>query len=224
MLAAVGGPDPTRPAAPVEQPAALPPANYAVGNSLDDRDLADMHRAARAAARASTTSAPAVVVAEQTRQVSAPPPAPARKTAKKTSPSTTKSTGKSTGRVSRSTRAAAAAAPADGSRASVVIAYALAQVGKPYVFGASGPNAYDCSGLLKAAFARVGIHLYHKSDAIAARGRPVARSQWQPGDVLAWPGHVALYLGNGQIVHASRRGVPVKVASVYGAPVGRRLL
>lgn len=232
-LAAAGGePEPDVPQAspgPAADP--IPAAEM----SVDDRALADMHRAAdrpaaraaQAATRASrsvkTSASPAV--AEQTRQVAAPPAAPARKTTTKKTTNT-----RAAKRTTGTRTARAAVAVPDGGRAAVVISFALAQVGKPYVFGAAGPGSYDCSGLLKAAFARVGISLYHQSGAIATRGAAVARADWRPGDVLAWRnrsgvvGHVAIYLGNGQIVHASRRGVPVKVAPVYGAPFGRRLL
>jgi len=112
---------------------------------------------------------------------------------------------------------------ASGSLA-VVVNFALSQVGKPYVWGAAGPGAYDCSGLVMASFARIGIQLPHQSEAIAARGRYVPPSQWQAGTVLHWPGHVAIYLGGGRMVHAPHSGVPVSVANVYGSPTGYSML
>lgn len=99
-----------------------------------------------------------------------------------------------------------------------VISFALAQAGKPYVYGAAGPSAYDCSGLIMAAYQRIGVRLPHQSEGIARRGRIVPRSQIHPGDVLHWPGHVALALGGNTMVHASRAGQPVKVATIYGSP------
>lgn len=107
--------------------------------------------------------------------------------------------------------------PAAGNLA-VVIAYAMAQRGKPYRWASAGPHAFDCSGLVKASYARIGVHLPHQSGGIASRGRQVPRVQLRPGDVLAWPGHVALALGGNQMIHASRPGVPVRVATIYGSP------
>jgi peptidoglycan DL-endopeptidase CwlO len=106
----------------------------------------------------------------------------------------------------------------------VVIAFALAQVGKPYVWGAAGPSAYDCSGLLQRAFAQIGVTLPHSSGGIAHVGRAVPRSAWAPGTVLTYPGHVAIYLGGGRMVHASHAGRPVSVAAVYGSPQGRQIV
>jgi cell wall-associated NlpC family hydrolase len=117
----------------------------------------------------------------------------------------------------------AAPAPVAAGNLAAVINFALSQVGKPYVYGAAGPYAYDCSGLVMAAFARIGIFLPHQSEQIAGRGTYVPQSQWQPGTVLHWPGHVAIYLGGGRMVHASRPGVPVAVAAVYGSPSGYRI-
>lgn len=117
-------------------------------------------------------------------------------------------------------RQATTASPvqASGSLAAVV-RFALAQVGDRYVWGASGPDSWDCSGLIMKAFAQIGIRLPHQSGGIAARGRTVPQSQLRAGDVLAWPGHVALALGRDNLmVHASRPGVPVKVATIYGNP------
>lgn len=109
--------------------------------------------------------------------------------------------------------------------AAAVIAFALAQVGKPYVWAASGPNSYDCSGLVMAAYATVGVSLPHQTGGIVTRGWPVSRSQLQPGDVV-FPssGHVGIYLGNNQMVHAPQTGQNVKVSSVYAFWTARRLL
>lgn len=117
----------------------------------------------------------------------------------------------------RTQSAPAAPARASGSLA-VVVAYALAQRGKPYRWASAGPGSFDCSGLIKASFARIGINLPHQSGSIAARGRTVPRSQLRAGDTLHWPGHVALAIGGNLMVHASRPGVPVKVATIYGNP------
>lgn len=116
-------------------------------------------------------------------------------------------------------------APADGSRAAVVVAFALAQVGKPYVWAAAGPGAYDCSGLVMAAYRQVGISLPHQTGGIVGRGRRVGRGELQPGDVV-FPesGHVGIYIGGGRMVHAPEPGERVKVSSVYAFWTARRLL
>lgn len=98
-------------------------------------------------------------------------------------------------------------------------AAAMSQRGKMYVWGAAGPNNYDCSGLTMWAYARVGISLPHSSRAQYGYGKSVAYGQWQPGDLLFYGGsagsihHVAMYIGDGQLVHASQSGTPVKTGS-----------
>jgi cell wall-associated NlpC family hydrolase len=115
--------------------------------------------------------------------------------------------------------------PADGGRAAVVIGFALAQVGKPYVWAAAGPRGYDCSGLVLAAYARVGIRLPHQTGGIIGYGRHVSRGELQPGDIVfPQAGHVAVYLGNNMIVHAPHRGDHVRVSTLYGFYSAVRLL
>jgi cell wall-associated NlpC family hydrolase len=116
-------------------------------------------------------------------------------------------------------QAAAAPAPAGGGSgaAQAAVQTALAQVGDPYVWGAGGPNAFDCSGLTQYAYAAAGISLPHSSRMQAQMGTAVSRSQLQPGDLIFYyspVSHVSMYVGNGQMVHASTSGQPVKVVSV----------
>lgn len=102
-----------------------------------------------------------------------------------------------------------------------VLQAALTQLGKPYVWGATGPDSFDCSGLVQWAYARVGKQVPRTSGAQAAGGVPVSRENLQPGDIVVfYPGqsHVGIYAGNGNIVHASTFGVPVKVESMDGMP------
>ncbi len=116
--------------------------------------------------------------------------------------------------------------PVQPSKVEIVISFAVAQVGKRYVFGSAGPNSFDCSGLIKAAFARIGMNLYHYTGTMMTYGQRVARNALQRGDIV-FPssGHVGLYLGNGQFLHASSgRGRVVidnKISSFYTA---RRLV
>ena len=97
------------------------------------------------------------------------------------------------------------------------IATALAQVGDPYERGASGPDAFDCSGLTSYAYAAAGISLPHSSRAQSQLGTQVSRGELQPGDLVFFYSpisHVGLYIGNGMMVHARTYGSPVAVTSV----------
>ncbi len=114
---------------------------------------------------------------------------------------------------------AAPPAPAGGGSgaAQAAVQTALAQVGDPYVWGAGGPNAFDCSGLTQYAYAAAGISLPHSSRMQSQMGTAVSRSQLQPGDLVFYyspVSHVSMYIGNGQMVHASTSGSPVKVVPV----------
>ncbi len=113
---------------------------------------------------------------------------------------------------------APAAALAGGSAAAQsAVSAAMAQIGDPYVWGAGGPNAFDCSGLTQYAYAAAGVALPHSSRMQSTMGAPVSRAALQPGDLLFFyspVSHVGMYIGNGQMVHASTSGVPVKTASI----------
>jgi cell wall-associated NlpC family hydrolase len=110
------------------------------------------------------------------------------------------------------------AAVAGGSGAAqTAVRTALAQVGDPYVWGAAGPNAFDCSGLMQYAYSAAGISLPHSSGLQSQMGAPVSASALQPGDLLFFyspVSHVGMYIGNGQMVHAATSGSPVKVAPI----------
>lgn len=102
-------------------------------------------------------------------------------------------------------------------------AYALAHVGASYVWGATGPNAFDCSGLMLAAYASAGMSIDHSSIGLSRTGRPVSRDQLQPGDLIFYYSpihHVAMYVGNGMMVHARnpRNGVVYQSVASYPAP------
>jgi cell wall-associated NlpC family hydrolase len=97
------------------------------------------------------------------------------------------------------------------------VTFALAQLGKPYVFGAAGPDAFDCSGLTMAAWAAGGVSLPHFASAQYNYGTHVLLSQLQPGDLvfLYHPiGHVSIYVGKGMVVSAPQPGENVKVVPV----------
>jgi cell wall-associated NlpC family hydrolase len=106
-------------------------------------------------------------------------------------------------------------------RAGAAISYAMAQVGKSYVYGAAGPNSFDCSGLTMMAWAQAGVSLPHSSGAQYGVGRHVASSDLQPGDLVFYYSpisHVGMYIGNGLIVHAANPGAGVRVAAVFSMP------
>ena len=115
------------------------------------------------------------------------------------------------------------AVPGGGApEAATVIQAALSRIGSPYSWGAAGPNAFDCSGLVMWAFQQAGIALPHSSQALAQGGQPVSRDQMQPGDLVTYysdASHVAIYIGDGMMVHASTYGTPVRVAPVDNAPI-----
>jgi cell wall-associated NlpC family hydrolase len=102
----------------------------------------------------------------------------------------------------------------------LAIKFALSQQGKPYVWGTAGPATYDCSGLTMAAWRAGGFSLPH-SAAMQYRAIPhVSRSNLQPGDLVFYGSsihHVAMFIGNGQVVHAPHTGSPVQVASIDDA-------
>jgi cell wall-associated NlpC family hydrolase len=104
---------------------------------------------------------------------------------------------------------------APGPAAQTAINAALSQLGKPYVWGGTGPNGYDCSGLTQWAYRQAGITLPRVAAAQAGYGTPVSRSQLQPGDLVFFYSpisHVGIYLGNGQMVHAPTSGDVVKIS------------
>ena len=106
---------------------------------------------------------------------------------------------------------------APGSAAAVAIAAALEQRGDAYDHGGTGPDVFDCSGLTQYAYAAAGVSLPHSSRAQSQMGRQVSRGELQPGDLVFYYSpisHVALYIGNGLIVHARTYGSPVAVTSV----------
>lgn len=104
------------------------------------------------------------------------------------------------------------------------IAYAEAQIGDPYVWGATGPNSFDCSGLVQAAYAAAGVKLPRTTYQQVLVGAPVTKDQLQPGD-LVFPdaGHVQIYVGNGKVVEAPRAGLKVREVPMWGFWKARRV-
>ena len=102
-----------------------------------------------------------------------------------------------------------------------VIAYAQAQLGKPYLWGGDGPDSFDCSGLTMRAWQQAGVNLYHYTGAQWDQTARVAISDLRPGDLVFFGSsgpsshHMGLYVGSGQMIEAPRAGVPVRYASIY---------
>lgn len=100
-------------------------------------------------------------------------------------------------------------------RFAAAVAYAYAQIGKPYVSNAAGPRAFDCSGLTMRAYARAGLRLPHSSGAQAARARSIPLSQARPGDLVVGPGHVGIYIGHGMMIDAGNHRTGVIKRRLY---------
>lgn len=121
---------------------------------------------------------------------------------------------------------AAEAAPAvELSSGQAVVDAARTKIGSPYVYGAAGPYAFDCSGLTSWAYAQVGKSIPRTSYDQAAMGTPVSRDQLQAGDIIAFysgASHVGIYTGNGTVIHALTEGTPLSESPIdympyYGA-------
>ncbi|MFD7786620.1 NlpC/P60 family protein [Streptomyces nojiriensis] len=118
-------------------------------------------------------------------------------------------------------KGAAPAPPSDGSRTARAVAFAYGAIGKPYVWGATGPGSFDCSGLTQAAWRSAGVSLPRTTYTQINAGRRVSRDQLAPGDlVFFYSGvtHVGLYVGNGQMIHAPRPGSTVRLAPIDSMP------
>ena len=117
--------------------------------------------------------------------------------------------------------APAASAAVSSSAAQTAVNTALAQVGDRYVYGATGPNSFDCSGLTSFAYKAAGVSVPRTSKAQSTFGTPVSRANLQPGDLVFFyspVSHVAMYIGNGQIVHALNSSKPVQVMNLDSMP------
>jgi cell wall-associated NlpC family hydrolase len=111
---------------------------------------------------------------------------------------------------------------ATSARAAIAVRTALAQIGDPYVYGAAGPDAFDCSGLTMYAWAAAGVSIPHASSMQPSSGTPVSISSLRPGDLVFYYSpisHVAMYIGHGEVVHAPHTGSYVQIVSLTSMPI-----
>ncbi|MFE3603108.1 C40 family peptidase [Streptomyces sp. NPDC059096] len=212
-------------------------ATQRVANTLDLQAQQDI-AAAKAAKTAKTAKAEAERKAEAKRKAeearvkaakAAEAAERASRTAERTALASTSDSGSSTSSSSSSSSSSntvsKTVSQATGSAASVV-AFAQAQVGDAYIMGSTGPNAWDCSGLVQAAFSQIGVDLPRVSQDQSVAGTQVSLDNLQPGDILYWGGagsayHTAIYIGGGEFVGAQNPSKGVVQASLdYDPPSG----
>ena len=145
---------------------------------------------------------------------------PAKTNAK--SRAATKAPAKTNAESRTATKRDSTGSPATGSsKGAKALAYAKAQLGEPYVRNAAGPSSWDCSGLTMMAWGSVGVSLPHSSGQQFSRGRPVAKSDLQSGDLVFFYSDISpvgLYAGNGQVIHAPRPGKSVEYIKMSYMP------
>lgn len=202
----------------------------AVGKSAADKISADAKTAAdkaaaEKAAADQAAAAQATAAAERTaaQQAAAAKVASAATSSASTSTAATTTTSSSTTKsstASTSTAVTTTSTTASSSAAQAAVSYALAQVGKAYAWGASGPDSFDCSGLTQAAYASAGVSLPRTTYAQVSAGTSVSTSALQPGDLLFFYGneHVGIYIGDGKVVHAADYGIGVIVSNLSSMP------
>ncbi|MFC4033064.1 C40 family peptidase [Streptomyces polygonati] len=203
-----------------EQAAADAAASAAATKKADDARAAAARKAARlakeraAAAKAAAAKAAAAAAAAQAAPVVAAPVATA--TASSTATATTTA---APAAPAATPTATPSVTPASSSKADQLIAFLKAQIGKPYVWGATGPDSYDCSGLTQAAFASIGITIPRTSEEQSTFGTPVSLNALQPGDLIFWGGegsafHVGVFIGDGQYLDAANPSTPVGIKNL----------
>ncbi|HEY0696363.1 MAG TPA: NlpC/P60 family protein, partial [Micromonospora sp.] len=120
------------------------------------------------------------------------------------------------------TSGAARPHPSDTSAGARAVRFAYAQVGKPYRWGAEGPDSFDCSGLTSAAWAVAGVRLPHNAARQWGVVTRISRAERRPGDLIFYYrdiGHVAIYVGQGKMIHAPRPGERVRFDDADYQPV-----
>ncbi|MFE8011553.1 C40 family peptidase [Streptomyces antibioticus] len=217
-------------AEPVTQTLELPVFTGDLAAQLAQSAEATQQAAANYQLAAERDAAAAAAAAEAKKDLAAAKKAEAKKKAEEARVAAAEAASRSAGRTTLSTTSTTASAPASGSVATV-ISFLKAQVGDAYVLGATGPNAWDCSSLVQAAFRQVGVDLPRVSQDQSTVGTDIPLSQIQVGDILYWGGkgsayHVGVYIGNGQYLDAANpsKGVVIQNLSGYPASGAVRVL
>lgn len=204
------------------QPAAATTTDTAGSNAVADSNLAP---AASAAQPAANTPAAATPSTNNDAAATPVPTAPVQPTANTGAAAaqpvaTASSTPTAAVNTNQNRTSVASSTATNNNAAETVVAAALSQVGTPYVWGGATPGqGLDCSGLVQYAYGKANVALSHYTVAQESAGRQVSLSDLQPGDIIFWGGvgasyHDAIYIGNGQYVHAPQPGETVKVASI----------
>lgn len=111
-------------------------------------------------------------------------------------------------------------ASASSSTDNEIVSAARSALGTPYSWGGESLSGMDCSGLVNYAYKKAGIDVPRTSSQIAAQGRSISESEAEPGDIVTYPGHVAIYIGNGKIIDASGSQQKVVERAIWGNPTG----
>ena len=150
----------------------------------------------------------------------APPEEPAPQVDATAATTTDDSAATTTATNASETSSSASTAPAPASNAGGAVAIAMQYVGRPYVSGAAGPDAFDCSGLVQYVYAQMGISLPRTAQAQGSAGRLVSAAEAQPGDIVYFGHHVGIYAGDGKMIDAGTESTGVVYRDIYETPIG----
>ena len=194
---------------------------HAAGSAANARAAVSTNAAVHVSPDASTEAADvAADVTAEAPVVEQPAPQANTNTDESTSNSTTATNASATENAADSGRSTSNPAPAPASNAGGAVAIAMQYVGRPYVSGAAGPDAFDCSGLVQYVYAQMGISLPRTAQAQGSAGRLVSAAEAQPGDIVYFGHHVGIYAGDGKMIDAGTESTGVVYRDIYETPIG----